>query len=236
MSPVSTLAVTFGSSVSVGNLIVVCVNSWATSTSSRTYTCSDGSNTYSSTTLSDSVIGSGHHTDVQIFYSVATTGGALTVTITPSAACYATMGIEEYSNPGSTITLEAQAQAAGGGSSATSISSGNMTFTSGDLLIAVTDNGDVTTVTAGTNSALGYSTSAGGGTGEPMSTEYWLNGSGSPLAGTFTFSPAGRWNCSAAAFLATPPAGASPYWPGTSILAPRRRPAPSGPLFTSLYG
>ena len=45
------------------------------------------------------------------------------------------------------------------------------------------------------------------------------------------FQPAGAW-----LFHKSAVAAGSGYWPGTSILKPKSRPAPAGPLFASLYG
>jgi hypothetical protein len=238
---VSSLAYATAWTVTAGNLVVLSVDSWISALGAVTFSVSDTHNTYTAVTLNSTDYGvtsggNSGYSSVQFFWSVVTTGGTLTVTVTPSASSQVTFAVDEYSfTPGATVTVEshnAAATATGTGQP----SSGNLTFTSGDLFVAAVDNPNAETVAHGTNFTLGYSTTAGG-TGAPFSAEYWTNASGSPLAGTFTFGTADQYNCAAAAFKATggTSAGSAYSNSGGSALQIDRPPI-SGGNFTRLYG
>jgi hypothetical protein len=92
----ATIAVTSAAAVTAGNVVVICVS---TGTTTLTGNPTDsGSNTY---TLINSVATN----NCQMYYSVITTGGVLTVTATLTAASLPAISLDEYSFSAGTLTV-----------------------------------------------------------------------------------------------------------------------------------
>ena len=200
--PVSSQGLTI-TGVTVGHLVIVSCNSWASAGAITGFTISDTHNTYTSTSAFSGTTGQDVKSTVQQFWSVVTTGGSLTVTVTPNATAYTTFAIAELSfTSGATITAESTSGS--NGSSATA-SSGNLTFTSGDLIYGIADNGNQLTASNSGNFTIDQNINAGGDT-ESAATCYWLNSSGSPAAAAIAWGSSQQWNMMATAFKATPPA------------------------------
>jgi hypothetical protein len=96
---VTTLSVSL-TGVTAGHVLIVGVVGDIFTTGALTFTCSDGSNTYTSAAVYSNSAIIGITLSFQIFYAVVTTGGNLTVTITANTAANIGMAVDEYSCPG----------------------------------------------------------------------------------------------------------------------------------------
>jgi len=200
----TSLSQSFPSAVAVGDLVVVTVVAWCNYAGGDTIAVSDGHNSYNSTTPKLYNYNSTKYYISQIFWSVVTTGGTLNITVSTTGSTAAntniSFGIAEYSFlSGAIVTAESSNASSG---TASLVTSGNLAFTPGDLLVAVMSNSFNQTVTAGANFTLGYVQH--NASGLPSGDEYWLSATGSPLAATFTVTSSNSWACSAVAFLAQP--------------------------------
>ena len=142
-SAVSSQAVTFSGSVTVGNLVVVGITSYC-SGGATSYSVSDTHNTYHQDATKSST---GTYTDstVDIWHSVVGTGGTLTVTVTPGSAAYVTVVVAEYSFSG-TASVDATNSAVGNSNAP---DSGSLTITATDLVVGMCDNQNNHAPTAG---------------------------------------------------------------------------------------
>jgi hypothetical protein len=214
--------------VTVGHLIIVFLDiaPQVKNASAPTATVSDGSNTYTQAVLATTKTSSGGSPwsweVVYCWYSVATTGGTLTVTCTPSlSTAYLTMSIAEYS-AGSGVTISQDGSTSNTnylGTNSSSCTAGAFTPTAGDLIVMGADiDSSSNTYTAGSGFTLGYQATSSAG--EPWCDEYDTSASGSAINPTITLGTADQWLAVAAAFKAV--GGASSYAspPGSSVLRP----------------
>lgn len=202
-----TISATFGSPVTVGNLIVVCVDSQS---SASVLTCSDSEGNGPGGQYNQAVVksgwGSGGTQQLAIFWAVTSAGGSgLTVTVTGTNSAAMTLSIDEF-RPlvAGTIALDGT-PATGNGTSGLSLSTAPISLAgSRSLVVAVgrvQQNLSLSyDFTAGTGYTLTYTQRGAGGVND-QATEYLLGASGTVTptltAGTGS---ASFWGMAAAAF------------------------------------
>jgi hypothetical protein len=127
-SAATSTSCTFGSSVAVGDLVVVCVTYYSVVTLTSVTDNASTPNTYM-LVMSE---GSGGGLISAMYYSVITTGGAFTVKATFTSAGYGSVTVQEYSFTPGTISVASTNAAFG---SSASPASGNVTFTAPVALV-----------------------------------------------------------------------------------------------------
>ena len=204
-----------------GNLVVVGLTALVGTTT--TFSISDGTNT---DTADANKFENGD--TILIFHSVITTGGNLTIVITPSVSCAMGMGVDEYNFPaGALIALDGVVGTGGG--SGTSQTTGNLVplpRASYRVTSGVANN--IGTSTAGSGFKAGYNYSRATSSHSPILCEDILTNTTSPIAVTSTSSASASWSIVGVAFKATVP----PIYPVPSNLPADH----AGPITVNLGG
>ena len=186
--------------VAAGDLLLVGVS--AHTSSSLTFSCSDGMNTY----VQDAIELENSNTYAVLFRSLVTTGGILTIVITPSASNYLSMAVDEYSiQPGYTFGgLDGSVATGGGGS--TSQTTGNLSPATVGLIYGVSTGltNNIGTLTAGSGFTPRYNYSPSSFSAVPILCEDIVANATSPIAVTSTSSATSNWAIVGAAYMATP--------------------------------
>lgn len=191
----------FSSNITAGHLIVVGITCYNPGSS---ITVTDSlSNSYSLAVKEQPVTTTG---GAQIFYSVATTGGACTVTVTPAAgSTYLSFSIDEYSFTGSGVSVDSTGT---GTNTSTTPATGALSPTGTDLVVGTVYTGGAnTSYTAGTGMTLTYTANYGSNK-VGIASEYDLNVSGS-ITPAVTLGSSCIWYMASAAFLPTGGGGGS---------------------------
>ena len=192
--------------VTVGDLVLVGVTAY--SASGITLKCSDGTNTYV-----EDVHTSGNNSYVAIFRSVVTTGGNLTITITPNVACVLSMGVDEYAFPPGYLVALDGVTGTGSGTSG-SLTTGNLSPTTTGLVYGIGSGqeNNLGTLTAGSGFTSRYNYSPSSANQTPICCEDITANTTTPITVTETASPGSHWVIVGAAYKATiPPIYASPW-------------------------
>ena len=197
----STVAATFGSSVTAGDLIVVTLATYAGG--SATFSVQDNKST-TNYTQQCSLIYTADADWVNIFWFVVPSGKggtSFTVTATITGSSYpSTMSIDEYSfTSGATVTVEAIGTNSGTGLTGSLASA--LTFTTGDLVYAGACFQTNGTATQDTGFALRYN----GFNAMGVAAEDEVNFGGTSVNPYFTFSNSTNWVVGAIAFNAALP-------------------------------
>lgn len=190
-------SVTFGLSVTAGNLILVNATVFSATHGGGTTTINDSQTNSYITDVDFTDGGSSTNYDSNIFRTIAGSSGSLTITISTTRSRLISFSIEEYSFTGGTITLDS----VGGNYNVltSNPSTTPLTVSSNDLIIA--GFGLITpslTYTAGGSFTLGYTNNTIGTLS--FVSEYWLSSSGSPITPSVTLSGNSEWNGVAAAY------------------------------------
>ena len=204
--PASSVAVTTAGSVTVGNLLVVCISNY--NASSSTITVADG--TSGSNTYTQAVVQSTSKPATSaIFYCVVNTGGTLTITATLPATSYPSISVDEYSfTPGtiSVVTIGTNSGTGGGAKTA-----GSLTFSNSNALAVANFSNDSAGqfFTVGTNFTQ-RATITASAAHNALFAEDWLNvtSSSSPVSPGASGS-GGTWGGACALFYTTGDAGTS---------------------------
>jgi hypothetical protein len=159
-----------GSSVTVGNLLVVAAGNFSAVLSGVT---DSGGNTY--TKLGGfSATGS----SIDLWYTVVTTGGVLTVSC--AGQSFGSIAVSEF-NPGVGGTITKDGAAATNNGTGTALSTGNLTLTTPDLVVAGFANGETAQAfTPGAGYTAGTNTQYSPGNNVAVALVYNLNASSSP--------------------------------------------------------
>lgn len=176
--------------VTPGDLVLVGLAASST-TSTLTFACSDGSNTY----VRDVVSPYANNLYVMIFRSIVTVGGTLVITVTPSASCILTIGADEYSFfPGATIALDGTT-GQGTGNASTQATS-NLAPTTTGLVYGVSTGqlSNIGALTQGTGFAGRFNYSPSGSTQVPLLCEDIVANTTSPIAVVTTSSIASHYS------------------------------------------
>ncbi len=207
---VASASITFDSSVTVGNLLVVNVTVYNQSVAPAIID-STGANTWH--TAAFKVATAGANGITLVFWCVPVTGGgSFVVTVTPGAGnSYTQIMAGEFSAPAGTISVDVSGT--GEGLSST-IDPGTLTLGSTDLVVSVGNSGGALTATAGSGFTIPTGWNQMGAPGEPSVAEYLLNATVSSdptigLSGTTT------WQAVGVAFKAT---AAPPATTGAALL------------------
>lgn len=204
-SNTGTIAQTYGSAVTAGNLGIICVSAVTTSNAALSATISDGTNTWTLAKITNLQNISNDWYCAGIYYTIFSGSSAYTETVTLSNTfCYPTISIDEYSFTPGTVSISST----GTGASATNgtgafASTGNVTFTTPSaLVIAIAQYDNVGTFTAGSGFAIREQVSEVSGHCEGLGMEDWLNASSSPVTVGMTTSGSGNhyWTMSSATF------------------------------------
>jgi hypothetical protein len=194
----SSLAATFSSPVTSGNLIVVEWGHAFTGTGGAPSVVDTSSNVYSNPTTATATQ-STQHARCAVWYATAAATASLTVTFTPGNTGPIALVISEYSTGGA---KSVETFSSGNGNS-TSLSSGSMTTTGGaDLVVGVgvqIATGATYTAGAGFTSAF---TQSGSGTAVAILVEDQLNVAPGTLAAAITSTSSGFWAAIGVAFVA----------------------------------
>lgn len=206
----------YGSNVTAGDLLVVAVSTYGVDT----VTPSDSQgNTY--TRAAGYVTNPGNGT-LSIWYAIAQTTGACTVTVALSANDFMGLGILDYTPPAGAVAVDGTAQATGG---STAPSCGSIAVAgAGELCIAayLQETYSSVTVTAGSGFTLRCN-QPNGASYEGLGVEDALNVS-TAQTGSFTLNAAAQWAALGVSFKVT--AGATPALiPRPLIVRPPLSPA-----------
>jgi len=193
-SSASSVAATFGSSVTAGHLVVVNLVWYSSPTVVNSVTDS-ASNTYSLAISNTSTAAS-----AATYYTVATTGGAFTVTVNFSLGAYASITINEYSFTPGTISVSNTNSVANTTNSTPA--SGNVTFTATKALIIGTIQNATQgeTITPSTGFTLRNQVLYVGGTNEGVYALDYLNATSSPQNPGGTLGTSAQWTALGASF------------------------------------
>lgn len=203
----SSVANSYGSNVVAGNLLI-CVVTWINAVSVSSVTDGD-SNTWTSTAAAKNPT---TNQFLQIWYAIANSSTALTVTANLSgAAIFRGIALEEFNETNGSAVFDATAQQgqSAPGTSADAVTSGNLTVAKADsLLYGFTENASGTDLfSAGTGFAATGTVMIFGATNFGMGE--WLTSAAGTNATTFTLSTNNDVWTAAVAFS---PAGISPYY------------------------
>ena len=141
-----------------------------------------------------------------IFRSVVTTGGNLTITVTPLTSCVLSMGVDEYSfPPGYVLALDGVV--ATGTGLGTNQTTGNLSPTTVGLVYGVSTGAEnnIGTMTAGSVFTPRYNYSPVPSGKTPIVCEDIAANTTSPIAVTTTASPGSHWAIVGAAYKVTQP-------------------------------
>ena len=192
---VASLATTFDSSTTSGNLLVATGTTWISGTA-PTMTFSDNkSNDWSVNAISQ--LGSGSAVRVAIGYAAGVTGGAThTVTVTPSATCDICLGAEEISGAKTSSPITGTPVGAAG--SSTAPSSGSTTPAGNAICVgAMAYTGTSTTMALNWTSATQLHNEPD--TGYPTLGSAYILASGAQTA-AWTLGASHAWGACVAAF------------------------------------
>ncbi len=190
----ASIVATFGSSVTAGNLIVVCIANYG----SFTPVVSDSKNSVDYTLAANEISGSFQSL---IYYYIPLIGGTgFEISAVAGGESYFAISIDEYSfSPGASISVDSNAGATGSASPATLASA--LTVSGTDLIVAVTQCPAYGTYTVGSGFTAGYTNNYAAGNSMGIGTEYLLNET-SNVNPTMAVT-ASSWYFAAAAFKAT---------------------------------
>jgi hypothetical protein len=189
---IGSLAQTFGSPVSIGDLVIVSASTYSNSPPTIT---DSGGNTYTKVAYQY------NGASVAIYYSIVTTGGVLTVTA--SSGGYMSLCVDNYRySAGALVSVDGFSTATGDGVSA---SSGAVTPTGTDLIYGVVSNtGNLSSLNPGSGFTSRYSNTGASGYYVSILAEDQF-GVTSPTAATMTLSTSNPWACACVAFKAAIP-------------------------------
>jgi hypothetical protein len=182
--------------VTAGDLLLVGVAAKLNGTT--TFTVTDGSNTY----VLDASKAENGNIYAGLFRSVVTTGGNLTIAVTPSLACEMTLGVDEYAFPAGTLIALDGPVAVGGASTGTAQTTGNLTPTTTGLVYGVSSGFTflVGTLTAGSGFTPRFNYSVAGSGQEPILCMDIVANTTTPIAVTATNSLSSYWSIVGAAY------------------------------------
>ncbi len=201
------ITVTLGSSTPVGRLIVVGIANYNGVVSG---VADSASNSYSQ------IIGDlPTQIGAEIWSTVTTHAGTLTVTVSGGGLNYTAVAVDEFSSTGAITT---DGKSSGDGTNTTPITGGVATTTS-DIVYGLVSMGNVEgSHTAGSGYTLTYSLTSASNVNLGLAAEYKLNVTGAGVTPGFTLgsAPTGSWTMVAAAWQA----GADPVVSKAAILLP----------------
>ncbi len=194
----SPVTVTLGIPTPVGRLIVVGISNYNGVASGVS---DSAGNTYTPLiSLQPTLL------EAEIWYTVVTISGTLTVSVTGGGLNFTAVSVDEFS---STQAFSTDAVGSGNGSNATPVTSGVAT-TQNDLVVGVVSMGNLEGGhTAGTGYTLTYSLGSQSSVNLGLVAEYKLNvtGAGQTPGFTFASSPTAGWVMVSASFQAAPDPG-----------------------------
>lgn len=184
--------------VTAGHALFVVADCYVNIGGAPTTTIADSQGNTWLTAVSNPAVYIGTAARTTVFYSIVTTGGTVTVTVTSSVAGSVALSLEEWSFAGP-LGVESTATGTSSGFSSAAVT-GSLSLTGTDLVVAGFDiltSG--LTYTPSSGFTAGYTTNAGNPS-QPFATEYNAAQSATPVAPGFTLSSTTLWSGVSAAF------------------------------------
>jgi hypothetical protein len=193
----TSVSATFASPVTAGNLIAVAIGNYGQYSTGVTDNL--GNQYHLLGRINNNDENSNH---VELWYSIPTTGGLITVTSANAQA--SNLGISEFSCGGVPISVNGQPNFSANQADGTAMSCGNITLAKTPALViaALADGGAQGAYTAGSGFTLDYASPYVNGSHVGVALEYNLNVTTSPVNATASLSTSGRWAAVSAAFYA----------------------------------